>query len=552
MEVLEAIEQLKADVAMARTAIHNWTITPQLGRTPSYIEIRKSLLEISRCLSEAVNDTSPINRLPDDVLNIIFADIAYRPPIALHLSRVCRRWRNTVHAQPSLWIRIDRYYPPLVELCLQLSKSASIELLLHSYGESDCQNFDSDTLTCLPSLSPHLHRVSAVDIDAEPSIAELFWHHIAHGIGPRLKTLSMTSHESSAHNLPQLIQDTPLLRDITFFRCSPPASSSVWDDLEILHLEDVGLSFSEHLQLLSQSPALKWLYISNISQVPEAIPTSVSKFALNHLKSLTLFNCSLAHVLEFFAGVNMPNLSKLAIDNIAPGIEAIMVTFFQNLRRLGHSMSLLRQIKLLGFSFFNHGVLIGWFKATANGPFPDFMYRPWNNPNPYEDVMDIFPHVEIVQFTISQLWRSDLPFSLNIGVSHTVRTLRIIIRKYLSHDTVDWMSLAQVLAERRNFVNLDRVELEFVPSICDGFASIKDLFAHSLTPSLSISDYPAVASELGIVRTLCDEAGINFSFNPIDEFIEDADGSDSEERGCDGCSRRIDRNRDHYRDHFVH
>ncbi|KDQ21937.1 hypothetical protein BOTBODRAFT_217749 [Botryobasidium botryosum FD-172 SS1] len=109
---------------------------------PSLIQTRRNLL-------------IPINRLPDELLSLVFelaaSDSTYRPDVRTHIqlivSGVSKHWRGVALNTPDLWTAVNKFNRPLAHLFVTRSKQAQLDIHCHSPHESVIAYHD-------PTLSP--------------------------------------------------------------------------------------------------------------------------------------------------------------------------------------------------------------------------------------------------------------------------------------------------------------------------------------------------------------------------------------------------------------
>ena len=95
---------------------------------------------------------APINKLPPEILTHIctFASDAIPSDFAHLCAQVCRTWRNTLLASPSLWNEIHSHYP--LHINVHLTQSGTVPL--------DMYIFEASTATeILSKVAPHFGRV---------------------------------------------------------------------------------------------------------------------------------------------------------------------------------------------------------------------------------------------------------------------------------------------------------------------------------------------------------------------------------------------------------
>ena len=106
------------------------------------ISVEDSLVNAARTIRSIRNAFAPINKLPPEILTHVCTLAPEVTPNFAHLcAQVCRSWRNTLLASPSLWNEIHAQEPLHVEVHLVRSRKVPLEVYFHGGSPVDrfCQ-----------------------------------------------------------------------------------------------------------------------------------------------------------------------------------------------------------------------------------------------------------------------------------------------------------------------------------------------------------------------------------------------------------------------------
>ncbi|EJD46893.1 hypothetical protein AURDEDRAFT_184138 [Auricularia subglabra TFB-10046 SS5] len=216
-------------------------------------------------LALEANKGCPINKLPKEVLGIIFALVAhpegvFRPEALLELEDVCMHWMEVVRGTPSFWtsIVIVKLAPDAAEQeqlvrylawRLRRAQGAPINLALDLCDETKCDRFAELVI-------PHMHHIRALELDIPepvlagehlaaaallsapaPALAKLMLHSPSPGLTPGFDDPAPAPFLSDL-----LAGNAPALRHLFLNRICPPPPS--WAPLRGL----------QRLEYVSRSP----------------------------------------------------------------------------------------------------------------------------------------------------------------------------------------------------------------------------------------------------------------------------------------------------------
>ncbi|TDL24733.1 hypothetical protein BD410DRAFT_59094 [Rickenella mellea] len=222
---------------------------------------------------------SPLQRFPIEMLCEAFAAIIahYRQAIddarhvkevklqhpSITLSHVCRTWRETAIAAPTLWRRI--YIPglshKLVDLYLERSKESTLAVRIDYMPRQHKRAVESAVKTL-----NYMTRIGELCLVTEDRFARYYVHYLERP-APRLKLLAL--HIDPVHSMhyasrPQLehkilnnIEKSPL-RTLRLHSIIAPWTSSIFHGLTSLSIEfpTTSLTITELLDILDSTPDL--------------------------------------------------------------------------------------------------------------------------------------------------------------------------------------------------------------------------------------------------------------------------------------------------------
>ncbi|KIM45483.1 hypothetical protein M413DRAFT_24678 [Hebeloma cylindrosporum] len=175
--VRSIIQALRGEIAALKLEANNYSFHPGWLTTREHREA--AILEN---VNAHKSITSPLRKLPTQILQLILQKTYWDPPATLMLpwsfSQVCRLWRTVVHATPILWshIIVDFNAKPTsplsqkakLKLILQRSANADLSISIRGFMVRD------DHLSLLSILLAHSERWSFLDLIVNPeSLAAL-------------------------------------------------------------------------------------------------------------------------------------------------------------------------------------------------------------------------------------------------------------------------------------------------------------------------------------------------------------------------------------------
>ncbi|PIL29049.1 hypothetical protein GSI_09097 [Ganoderma sinense ZZ0214-1] len=291
-------------------------------------------------LAMAWNRTLSVNRLPNELLVTIFAEVAYalwasesRSPVNrlypssqwMKLIIVCRYWRDVAYASPKLWRVIHVRSPAHTGRALALTSTATIDVLFGKY-ESHATNFQL--------LQPHAPRIrflylQVVDVVWKSSVVALLQ---GDGGMLALEILYLPfSWKPAGHHEPtdkdfadlRLTSERyPHLRSLTLAFAVAPQDIKVYARLRKLSLRDCrcDFSFDHFLDVLEASTNLEILVLNSFLERiqgdwAESALARESPVSLRHLKSLEVTNHPPAHTSRFLSQILLSSTTPVSISS---------------------------------------------------------------------------------------------------------------------------------------------------------------------------------------------------------------------------------------------
>ncbi|KAI1786890.1 hypothetical protein LXA43DRAFT_746560 [Ganoderma leucocontextum] len=297
----------------------------------------------------AWNRTLPVNRLPNELLVSIFAEVADALSAGhstfyigrhhlrtkwMKLILVCRYWRDVAYASPKLWRVIHMRSPAHTERALALSSPATIDV---SFG------YSRPNLENIKLLQPHAHRLRSLNLNLDPAcesaVIALFQ---GDGGMPALETLQLPPYGRKAGmkdvefvDLQLTAERYPRLGSLTLAFTVAPQDIKVYTRLRNLSLRDCRCDFSFHhfLDVLDAATNLEGLRVDSILQRIKgdwagSLATGRKPVCLRHLKSLELFHHPAVYTSRFLSHVLLSPIVSVWIvcDNDDALEEDVMET----------------------------------------------------------------------------------------------------------------------------------------------------------------------------------------------------------------------------------
>ena len=326
----------------------------QLAKQRRYIE------EEERRLSTIWNSILPINQLPQELIVDIFIacdDPAQTWPFGrskigwIHLTRVCRYWREVACASPNLWRSIHvRRGSAWTELCLIRSAPCTIDV-----------SFDDSRLppSTFDLLRPHFNRIrtlTVLPVDMTPHLPALLsiLNKGLHSL-ENLHVSSPVTTSTERVGVELTSQLHPNLRRVQLGRSTIPHDPGVYSNLRSLTLTDCtrdGISFHQFLDFVSGSP-IEELNLRKVLHQLSIDDASTSGSTLRcgppidmpRLRRVKLHNDPPHVVSHFFSHIAVPSTARVLVkascirngDNTQETLSALLP------RPHARSLSLLSQ-----------------------------------------------------------------------------------------------------------------------------------------------------------------------------------------------------------------
>ncbi len=305
-----------------------WIINyPQAQTIPAGLPTPCLHLQLQDCYA---NTLAPINRLPLELLHMVFKEAARMPKVVQHfdwrcvlvLTHVCRLWRTMVVAESLLWSHIHMQAGTrCVELFIQ--RSSGLPLTLHTFLNLNEVGLLDDVL-CL-----HAARARAVHIDHQ-GIDQYEW--VPLSIVSRY-AWSLPQVEcfvlNAAHELWQdepvhwhIVTETvsPLkalrLHLISLWECLP---TTLFPNLTHLLLESASSDFYSAdllLRLLSRTPLLQHLQLvtANLARVDPECDRAFSAISLPHIRTVSVHATELDLALFLLRHLDLPEECAVCVN----------------------------------------------------------------------------------------------------------------------------------------------------------------------------------------------------------------------------------------------
>ena len=289
-----------------------------------------------RCLHTERNTLSPISRLPNETLASIFIHCARdyfdnhdgRPistaPTWVHVSYVCRHWRNVALGCPTLWTYLFIASPRWTDELLARSKQAPLKVHMKPYRR--------DNLAFVAQLKNHVERVQEFRL-ALPGVRSVhqFFSELSSPT-PHLQhfEVSIELNDDSDDLVPPYPSvlfdgDTPTLRTLALSHCPLPWYSLKLSSLTTLNLFVVPVRFrqttKEFLTTLSCMQDLVYLYLEDaLASATDFLSgtafSTLQKIDLPHL-SRCLIAAPLSTVIALLSCVNIPLTTEVRLECVS-------------------------------------------------------------------------------------------------------------------------------------------------------------------------------------------------------------------------------------------
>ena len=238
------------------------------------------------------NALAPVNKLPPELLAHV---CTFRPDVASVLAhtcaQVCRHWRNTLLASPSVWNAIHVQDPLHVDV--HLARSGKVPLDVYYYGWAPVDR------VCR-KVAPHMDRIRLLHLSLRPDGCEKILDSLSGGRGMRLLRELRFEKGSAYETSPvQLRLSASMMEKISSFAANITALS-LWDvdtylsSLAFPRLLSFSLAMQDRLKglrnsdvvgFLRNSPMLKWFRLHPACYLhADDADTHIEPVALRHLK----------------------------------------------------------------------------------------------------------------------------------------------------------------------------------------------------------------------------------------------------------------------------
>ena len=287
-------------------------------------------------MHQIVNMFSPINRIPDELLVMIFKDIQ-GPPVTrtlpslyMHtksydetrsvvvLSHVCHHWRQTVLQTPTFWARIDGQ--PLDRLYTFMERARDVPMTLFLYW-----SVGNKLATILGATSAkRLRRIDiALDYMTEVTIAPLItW------AAPDLECLVLLTHRNaptsaraSLASVQLLAGRTHALKALALQYIASWLPSNTFPSLTHLHLHfalSTNAQTPEILAVLSNAPALEFIHIGELFHRQDTKPVDQNlPVVLSRLRYLALVHFAYTRAMSLLEHLSFPDNCFVCLDDLS-------------------------------------------------------------------------------------------------------------------------------------------------------------------------------------------------------------------------------------------
>lgn len=300
--------------------------------------------ELESHLEQAVRSQSPIFRLPEELLSLIFVtgvcDTEDEDPLLVSsLMLVCRYWREVVVSTPELWSTICvGPHDSLEKARRRLARSKSVRLDVNINFNPRVDNPSTVTesiVHAMDLLRPALWRTRSFRL----SVPNRPQAHAAllrcQEDAPFLETLSICVYHSmqddhySSPCLPLFNGHTPRLKSCSFTSFNFGWDRRIVSGLNVLHLVGYWNGFSPSvdtlLDILRGCPELQELTLRNISDVDSPVVCLDQEFSTAKVVKLP----RLTKASFYYAG-NMR--TRLLLSQISfPALESLEISYLDNM-----------------------------------------------------------------------------------------------------------------------------------------------------------------------------------------------------------------------------
>ncbi|KIO27420.1 hypothetical protein M407DRAFT_23354 [Tulasnella calospora MUT 4182] len=266
------------------------------------------------------NALLPIQQLPTEValhlFNAVLMPVKRRQyyDTLKDISKVCHRWRHTVHHTPALWSRIYGSTPhQIVDQALERSATHSLDVWFSSRGRVN----RIDLQDLVQRLSPHIGRCQSVALtyfgewDASHGLTQL-----VHPAAPRLERLLLEDHRwvTNLSGTDLFGGQASMLKEVGVVGITCDWGGAVFQGLSVISLSRVFFpTIDSLLETLDQSRCLSRLNLSFIVFPDNSATTPVRHIDLPLLNSISLAFDDMQNTEILLDHVNAPICSHLCL-----------------------------------------------------------------------------------------------------------------------------------------------------------------------------------------------------------------------------------------------
>ncbi|KAI0656058.1 hypothetical protein C8Q70DRAFT_1014320 [Cubamyces menziesii] len=299
------------------------------------------------------NASTPINRLPVEILAEIFLHVAQHARISApgwhRILCVCRHWFVVGATMPRLWTRI-LCAGCTNQLRTSLARSKSIPVDIELTSATPSRGF---TITeVIPIIAPHVHRLQSIRFGVVPSsdAPEVLAFLQNHSF-PALQTLQALP-RSNAGRLEVDLDRFPRLCELRFANLDAFPSTAIMSQLTTLELTAYGeegpsLAMDELLTALQSLSNIEDLTLTDVNVRNTATPLlrGASKIELKKLRKIAI-TMDAVPMKRILSEIAIPPsatvyLSPECVENLPPG------SFYELLDHSTKSLPLLKKLTVV-------------------------------------------------------------------------------------------------------------------------------------------------------------------------------------------------------------